>query len=106
MIGISLQSAVDEMNCLRRTTTVLSESTTVNHTTRAKDSPAEKYLQDSPSVQKENNTCRTVFAIKEEVIPMDTVDPRMLSTGLSTPSRAKESRENQMSGMRTPGQRK
>lgn len=43
--------------------------------------------------------------MKEEVVPMDTVDPRLLSLGLSTPSRARVKSDSQMSVMRTPGQR-
>jgi hypothetical protein len=83
----------------------MSESTAINHTTRVKDSPTDKQLIDPLNDRKENTTYRTIYAIKEEVIPMDTVDPRMLSMGLSTPSRAKDRCGSQMSGMRTPGQR-
>lgn len=48
---------------------------------------------------KENHT---VLAVKEEIVPLEYVDPKLLAT----PSRAQERRDAQMSVTRTPGQRR
>lgn len=91
---LGYQSAVDEMNCLRRTTVFGAESTAVNTIRHAgKD--------DTGAVDecKENHTA--VLAIQEEVLPLEYVESKILAT----PSRARERRDAPMSVTRTPGQR-
>ena len=82
------------MNCLRRTTVFGAESTAVNTIKHGgKD--------DAGAVDDRKENLSAVLAIKEEILPLEYVDPEILAT----PSRARERRDAPLSVTRTPGQR-